>query len=477
MSQKPSTPGVADFAANAPLFTILTSLFGIVGALFTLRDKVQKRLIRVEDALHGGGTFGAGFNLVYRLPQWINGAIAGFVLLAAVAFALWVLAAFLNWLPPDWPSTPVPPALYFFVVIGALSAIWLDLLSRLVQIIAQALTWLGRVLGLLPALPIALEHAQHLLSKDGASTPIAFRRALAVNLAAAAIGHAANNPNRAADPQSPKDQLANLALITCAIESFIHKTNGAQPKSWTAFYAAVDSANLNAKFADPEVLREWGQTSFLEHIRGPLNEALAANSEAPLPSQGTAELESSLRVMVQALKKVGGDVTEIAGRPKRPSLDRAMRWLAKYPSILGPGGMTMQFFKLAQRWRAWPNAELVWLGFPRSLNIAALMLNRGVLSTVPDVDRFDFLTPYQTRVLASAQMAVAAEAEKFLRENPQGEDTKALQPKLSGLTGNDLRWRIADEIDTALWSLARQKPAAGDKPDWKVVNNTSVTKA
>ncbi|MFN6936098.1 MAG: hypothetical protein ACK4NZ_13235, partial [Tsuneonella sp.] len=168
--------------------------------------------------------------------------------------------------------------------------------------------------------------------------------------------------------------------------------------------------------------------------------------------------------------------TKIAG-PKRPSLDRAMRWLAKHPSILGSGGMTMQFFKLAQRWRAWPNAELVWLGFPRSLNVGALMLNRGVLSPPPNADRFDFLTPYQTRVLASAQMAVAAEAEKLLRENPQAADTKALEPKLDGLTGNDLRWRIADEIDTALWSLARQKPAADDKPEWKVVNSTSVIKA
>jgi hypothetical protein len=122
--------------------------------------------------------------------------------------------------------------------------------------------------------------------------------------------------------------------------------------------------------------------------------------------------------------------------------------------------MRLEFLKLATGWGVWhglPTADFL---FPFSRNVAALLLDRGVILTTDDVKALRFDYGQDRQVVRAALKVVVAHAITFI--DPTGDiDRKWLPHQANSTTGVIRRWWLTYEIDFRIWDYARQLHQGG----------------
>jgi len=123
-----------------------------------------------------------------------------------------------------------------------------------------------------------------------------------------------------------------------------------------------------------------------------------------------------------------------------------------------------QFIKLAAVWGIWdPGTEK--LSVPFSKGIAALLLDRGVITTTDDVKTIAFEEPHDVAVASIAQNLVIDHAIMWI-EPKLNSQSSWLPAAAVTSSGGKLHWWLTYELDLRMWNyqlqLHRDQEIPGD---------------
>jgi hypothetical protein len=127
--------------------------------------------------------------------------------------------------------------------------------------------------------------------------------------------------------------------------------------------------------------------------------------------------------------------------------------------------MQSQFVKLCVVWNIWLEMPLDDFRFPFSVQIAALLLDRGVILATEDVKALAF-DRQADRELQRAAMRMITDYAASLIEKRREPHVTWLPAASRSKSGADLRWWITYELDFRIWDYARRlhsgPPPSGD---------------
>jgi hypothetical protein len=452
--------------------TIVTAVGTALGAIQLFQPKLAIGIAMKRET----GGIEPAFRGFYTLPQYVIGAI---VLLVWVVLFGAVLHQLTPRLVPAYPGVRtalnlldlknlIPVLLVLSIIAGVIQMNILSwillLLGRGVSILpfgatSRAFGWHGRSAGWLQAWLVCRtwDKGQPLLISQDELERVGDALLLKLSAPTYRGQNFAPKPDKASNAAA-----ANIALLGCIIEE-AHSTNHwTKPTSWEDFYNALADINVVNKMFEPaELLKFKSGREFSQVLRDELAKRMHAKGQT-VPEANYYGAASYVAKSWELLKADKGMFLEAL-----PSYARVvgirLHWLdqhlAKFP-LLHREGMRQQVIKLMTRWCVTPWGKQEDFLQPFSKTQAWLLLQEGVLTTLPEQDDVTFRAAEDVGISKVACRRIF-EHVKLAAQEKQSAEAISVSRRFSDA------WDLAAAADYTLWNWAHEQLARGEAEDWK----------
>jgi hypothetical protein len=474
-AQQPSTNSPEASFIAAPAAAAIAAVLTIAQAV----PAISKRLAHVQDLERQLGRMPLLIRVAYTAAQRVY--MTALVVISCIG--LLVVVAFLF---PDAAQMFAPlrdhawTLMAVWVFVG--TAMYTNLISRL-------FVWVGPTGTQVLAEP--LDHNANwpafraLVDLNDEAKPLLVKKAVATTFADSLVTllqEKGTNSDRAVAPGRPVtldtetfgSRLGNSLLAACVIEQAHYDLN-MERRPWSPFYEAVGHLATHSEiFSVKSVLEGHRSNSYWENLFKQLNDRLKVGGQAQVHPTAvlTDRLKSTFAVLASDYK--GNAAIIMDGRPWTNGrlLNTVYKKLAAFPG-LEEEGIRAQFAKLAIVWNVWRDVPLSAFPFPFSRQVAAVLLDRGVIVAPRDVAELAFDDPRDRQVEFAAVKTVIHEAIRLV-EKTQADHKSWLPGPSVGTTGDHLKWWIAYELDFRLWAYARQLHSNNELSRWKTQDKRVV---
>jgi hypothetical protein len=445
--------------------TFLTA-FQLFQPKFSISVSMKRETGRVEPA----------FFAFYTLSQYISGAVVLLVWATLVAAVLHQIAPGFV-VAKSWVQEALPflalENLIPILLIGAVmaGAIQMNILSWGFILLGRALSMLpfpgvsgafgpeGRSAGWLQAWCICRtwDKGQPLLISQEESQRVGDELLRKLSVSTYTGRNFAPKPAKASTAAA-----ANIALFGCIIEEAHGANRWTAPASWEDFYSALADINdVNKMFEPSELVKFKSGQLFSQTLRDELAARMQAKGH-PVPDGNYYGAASYVAIAYRTLKAYKGSMLKMVpffAGVIGSKLYWINRCLAKFPLLHGEG-MRQQTIKLMTRWNITPWAKKENFLQPFSKSQAWLLLQEGVLTTLPEQKDVTFrsygdvgISKIACRrvfehVRQGAEEGLSAEAISVSRRFPE-------------------TWDLFAAADYTLWNWAHEQSEKGKAADWK----------
>jgi hypothetical protein len=451
---------------------IAEPMLAVVAAILTIAQTVpalDKRLGHVGDLESQIGRMPFLIRCAY---VWLQTLYRWILLALAVAG----IVMFLAYLFKDQWTCPIfallreggTPLIILWLVIG--TAIYTNAFSRIGAQLARFYLYVAsspvpfglNYLGRSPDWPALRELIE--LNED--AKPLIVSKAAARDFVDALLRMCKENAavkNRALPPSRPvtiepvgfRQRVGNALLAGCVIEESHSAARGLFPgRDWGPFYAAIGDVAVNTDLFSSDVVNSrYPSRDYYREIISGLNQCLAASGQPLVPESETLidRLKEAFSVLA---KKYTGNTNSIDPGNDQGFRSRLDRIYHRVKPLFDAEAMQLNFVKLSILWDVWPNIPLLHVQLGSSKKVAALLLDRGVISVSDEVKTLAFERSREMQAQSAALRVVLAEAMRLVKDDrPQHETWLPFASR--GTTGDSFDWWLTYELDLRIWEYAR----------------------
>jgi hypothetical protein len=467
-----AAPAAKVVTSDVTIMAVVATVGTFLGAFQLFQPKLAIGLSMKREARHEE----PGFTAFYVVPQLLAG-------LAVLIVWLTLLVAVFHQLFPDFVPAyaPVQKALDLLALQNLIPLLLLaSVMAGIIQmnILSWIFLWIGWAVAMLPLGKIrgafgadgrsagwhqawcicqTWDKGQPLLISNEEAERLGDELLLRLSSSTYQGKNFAPKPTNASVPAT-----GNIALLGCIIEQAHSAYRWHGPTSWGDFYGALDEINHENKMFEPTALRKYSSGQlFSTTMRDALAAKMAAKGQ-PVPEANYFGVGSHIAKAWEILKSHDGSILEslpfIAGviGSKVFWLDRR---LSQYP-LLHEDGMRQQVIKLMTRWGATPWAKDQDFLQPFSKTQAWLLLQEGVLTTLPEQKDVTFWGNGDIAITKVACRRVLNQVKRGACD-ALTDQAKAVVQRFG--TG----WDLIAAADYTLWNWAREQSKVDQAKEWK----------
>jgi hypothetical protein len=429
--------------------------------------QVQNRLGRIREVRDRQGEFGLLFRIAYEFPQhlyrWglVLCALAGLAVFVGGVLKL-VESTVLAWLQQAFTDQ--------WLTVFAIGLLLLGITAL------EPVTWTAILaLGLVPTVRRSIDwyNIRQFCTLLEKPKPLVLNSTAIGSLADLAIKKLTTNSDLglqfASKPIGLTDtERANAALLGCLIEQE-HHVRRWQLRNWGDFYKALVNTKVDGVsiFADTTIRNVRAQhQDYYAFMRAASDPNLREAQQPPL-EDSAAVAEDVMKVVDVLIAMYEGSARNLArADASRMDIRLAFERASEFPHFDGES-IRPQFLKLAVRWDVWPGIETGNVIYPFSSSLAALLLDRNVLVTLPEVKEFGFKSADERRVAREAIRQTVASVKHFL-ETVERPEYRAFYESLQSSEVHPVEWELAQYVDFVLWAESYELTKNDGFSNWRL---------